>query len=196
MVIALLEGRKGQTRRAVKLPSDTTGVVVDPGGTYVFGPGPHIKPQRDGDPPGHPRLRCPHGYPPDRLWVRETWAEIGTGFIYRATDGEHNEGHLWRPSIFMPRRASRITLEVTEVRVERLQDISEADAKAEGAELHDGLGVGHTGWRHDRDHGFVYAFARESFRALWESINGVGSWAANPWVWVISFNPMKPERKT
>ena len=91
----------------------------------------------------------------------------------------------WRPSIHMYRWASRITLEITGVRVERLNDISDADAKFEGASFHDGLGVGHSGWRHD--FGDVHADARSSFARLWESINGAGSWNANPWVWVIEF---------
>ncbi len=85
----------------------------------------------------------------------------------------------WRPSIFMPRWASRITLEVTEVRVERLQDISEADAIAEGV-----LPTGNASkWIDD---------PRLAYRALWESINGAGSWDMNPWVWVVGFKRVKP----
>ncbi len=91
----------------------------------------------------------------------------------------------WRPSIHMPRWASRITLEITGVRVERLHDISEDDAKAEGATFHDGRGIGHSGWRHDYKD--VHADARSSFARLWTDINGAGSWAANPWVWAIEF---------
>ena len=91
----------------------------------------------------------------------------------------------WKPSIHMPRRASRILLEVTGVRVERLNDISEADAKAEGAMFHDGRGIGHSGWRHDYKD--VHANARSSYARLWQEINGPRLWEANPWVWVIEF---------
>ena len=85
----------------------------------------------------------------------------------------------------MPRWASRITLEVTGVRVERLQQTSEEDARAEGAMFHDGRGIGHSGWRHD--YADVHDDARSSFAAIWQSINGPKSWAVNPWVWVVSF---------
>ena len=149
----------------------------------------------------------------DRLWVRETWMPdaprngewpdvefYGCGMsprslipecyrhpwhvLHRATyEGCELVG--WKPSIHMPRWASRITLEVTAIRVERLQDISEADAKAEGASYHNGLGVGHSGWRHDD--GAVHNDARSAYAQLWNSINGPGSWDANPWVWVVEF---------
>jgi hypothetical protein len=129
-------------------------------------------------------LRCPYGVPGDRLWVRETWAyerdETGcpddTGILYRATDpgwDDEETGLRWRPSIFMPRAASRILLEITDVRVERLQEISDADALAEG---------------YDRSH----AFPREWFALLCERIHGAGSWHANPWVWVVSFKRLQP----
>lgn len=118
----------------------------------------------------------------DRLWVRETWAaqhafdalkpsEIRNArWHYAAT--EERGGLLWRHSIHMPRWASRITLEVTEVRVERLQDISEADAIAEGCGVM-------------RD--VVPVTARDEFSALWESIYGTEAWVTNPWVWVVEF---------
>ena len=89
----------------------------------------------------------------------------------------------WRPSIFMPRWVSRITLEITDVRVERLQDISEADAIAEGVEYLPDVG----GWRCYMNERGGYTYAVTSYRSLWESINGPGSWAANPWVWVIGY---------
>jgi hypothetical protein len=99
---------------------------------------------------------------------------------YRATDptpelgiGTGDPGVKWRPSIFMPRWASRITLEITAVRVERLQNISDNDARAEG---------------YDRSH----AFPCEWFAQLWERINGPGSWKANPWVWVVEFRKVQP----
>lgn len=155
---------------------------------------------------------CPYGRPGDRLWVRETWvpdppiddswastAWNGCGrtvseiperfhhprFCNYAADWLHGPIR-WTPSIHMPRWASRITLEVTDVRVERLQSISESDAIAEGIEIKfDGQGNPLTfGGTIDalRPHA-----AREAYRALWESINGLGSWDANPWVWVVEF---------
>jgi hypothetical protein len=85
----------------------------------------------------------------------------------------------------MPRAASRITLEVTSVRAERLQSIGEADARAEGATYHDGRGISHSGWRHDL--GAVHADARSAYARLWDDINGPGSWGVNPWVWAVEF---------
>lgn len=135
-------------------------------------------------------VKCPYGGVGDRLWVRETWATPGNydhikpseltkslwfEIIYRANERYPLYYH-WRPSIFMPRWASRILLEVISVRVERLQDITDDDAKAEGM----------TAW-HDTANGTVY---RPEFELLWQSINGKTSghsWNDNPWVWVIEF---------
>lgn len=138
---------------------------------------------------------CRFGQPGDRLWGRETFsgphcmdASSGTAAVPPAKWGESSRIWYWadgnpdegdwtrpRPSILMPRWASRITLEITGVRVERLQDISEADAIAEGIQELIDAGVDHDGT------------PRDTFRKLWESINGPGSWDANPWVWVVEF---------
>lgn len=166
---------------------------------------------------------CPYGMPGDRLWVRETWAETesdaGPVIAYRAgghmvhgTTGEARLGtlkneiftgqvgevyppELWRPSIFMPRWASRITLEITEIRVQRVQEISEEDAEAEGAARQfrtvipvDGKPVGCK-----RPYSMPLSF-RAGFANLWDSINekrGFG-WESNPWVWAVSFKRIKP----
>jgi len=109
---------------------------------------------------------CPYGAPGDRLWVRP----IETRTFYRADATLKMTG--WKPSIFMPRCASRLTLEITGVRVERLQDMSEDDARAEGCS-----------WESD-DQGFGF---RTAYKQLWETTNGPGSWSRNPWVWVIQF---------
>jgi hypothetical protein len=135
------------------------------------------------------------------LWVRETWQYTGPelnedpGYVYRATDPywESMEGWKWRPSVHMPRCASRLTLEITEVGIERLNDLSEADAKAEGTENRSDLAWGRGGQDEDIalwavNHGHRYAFCD-----LWESINGPGSWAANPWVWVVKFRWLTDE---
>lgn len=157
------------------------------------------------------RYRCPYGQPGDRLWVRETfqplWEEVdepgdwktGAGFYvsYPATDGVvewHDEDKglttRCRPSIHMPRWASRITLEVVSVRVERLQGLSEEDAKAEGVEPFEGRG-----WRNylgpEPLQAIVgHARAVDSFASLWDSLNGDKpgfAWADSPWVWVVEF---------
>ena len=188
MVRALLAGTKTQTRRVVKplpitLNRDTNSLEVD---DENIANGRFAK-----------QVPCPYGQPGDRLWVREArwWfkdePDHETGYYppkltvedveYRA-DGD-DVRKVWRPSIFMPRWASRITLEVTSVRVERLQDISPNDCIAEGAwpVAHRELGRGHE--------------AVAAYQALWESINGPGSWDANPWVWVVEFRSVEVAAK-
>jgi len=126
--------------------------------------------------------------------VRETWRlrEIGeaarnaglrSDYVYRATENVNGLAETWTPSIFMPRAASRITLEITDVRVERLKDISEADAKAEGCEQ---VGV-ETGVVDVNGNPQEIGSYAAGYYDLWETINGPGSWDANPWVWAISF---------
>lgn len=181
MVLALLAGRKTQTRRLVKLPRSMKGGDLERArADLLWGvtPGLHV-PMPDGT---SQRLYNPLGWPePVRLWVRETFVyrHKHDRYYYRADHPKfdpyaHNG---WKPSIFMPRAASRITLEVTGVRVERLQDISEEDAKAEGVEPAPFCKAG-------RPAGLEHV---EAFEDLWNSINGKGAWSANPWVWVVSF---------
>jgi hypothetical protein len=147
------------------------------------------------------RIVSPYGKPGDRLWVRETWAyhlhaqaslaDDDGPWVY-AADGEQAKQYRlcdrWRPSIHMPRWASRITLEVTGVRVERLQDISEADAVAEGAPCWfcRAAVVDITPGR-DCACALEPRPGRIAYRELWNSINGAGSWDMNPWVWVVEF---------
>lgn len=179
MVRAILAGTKTQTRRAVK------------GWPLEWLESAHFTPEYVALPENY---ASPYGFAGDGLWVRETWArddEDGT-LMYRADLGRDvcadawEQGRLegvpsyrWRPSIHMPRQASRMTLEVTGVRVERLQDISEADAQAEGCALECMTPTG--------DDSGSAIHGPGGYRALWESINGPGSWAANPWVWVVEF---------
>lgn len=110
--------------------------------------------------------------------------------MFRATATEAEDAiHRWRPAIHMPRWASRITLAVTDVRVQRLQDISEDDAKAEGVERLKS-GRGYYSVEHGKaavHFGVYHDYAKEAFAELWNSINGATSWEANPWVWAISF---------
>ncbi|ENZ0271239.1 hypothetical protein ACGABU_003403 [Morganella morganii] len=198
MVRAILDGRKTQTRRIVKavpITHDFHGWVMsstcakDEGkACWAIGDSPLLK-----DPI---RRNFPFGKTGDRLWVRETW-QCGlcteSTFAYRAThkpsDLEEGWSEIikWRPSSQMPRWASRILLEITGVRVERLQDINEEDAVAEGVEpLHGGY------WKHYQpDWTQRQLSARGSFVTLWNSINGVDAWYKNPWVWVIEFKQIQ-----
>lgn len=182
MVRAILDGRKTQTRRIVK-PQPNEFIDRLHGGSLKkrF---PYKLEDDDGNPCGigfqddnGNYWTCPYGQPGDVLWVRETWiapyvkTEIAR---YKADEPEGCLPRKWKPSIFMPRWASRISLRVTSVRVERLNDISQTDAIAEGVS---GVNTGD----------FVTAYSE-----LWESINGTDSWQANPWVWVIEFERVKP----
>lgn len=181
MIRAILEGRKTQTRRIVK-PCKCKESLCELAPHEIAG---EIN-------RGHYR-NCPYGKPGDRLWVRENFLQLMHGQVTdgrvkycasidpRSTGTPKNDGYWWRkrPSIHMPRWASRITLEITDVRVERLQDISIDDAKAEGSPTH-----GHSG---------AEISARKGFRHLWGRINGHESWDANPWVWVIEFKRISPE---
>ncbi len=193
MVRATLDDLKTQTRRIVRFPLRVDGASV-------------------GDLHSGDEARvvqfCPYGQPGDRLWVRETWGHDGPdletvrrrledaipfdntyGPFYRATEAAPDTIR-WRPSIHMPKWAARIWLEVTGVRVERLQDISEDDAIAEGVRRHQSWG-GAISYRVDGLDlkGYQTFKASDAFCALWDSLNakrGYG-WKVNPWVWVIKF---------
>lgn len=199
MVLATIEDRKTQTRRianAGAFHSDvyTVGIVGEIDGCAAV----HLSDC------AHAGLdvRCPYGRAGDRLWVKETFSAHGAfgadgRIFYRAdiADGQEPHGLHWKPSIFMPRKASRMTLEITAVRCERLNTISEEDAGAEGVEeMMVGTARAHV-WR---DYGlkgdahFACTSAKESYQTLWDSINGAGAWAKNPWVWVITFSRIKP----
>ena len=184
MVKAILDGSKTQTRRVVK--QDRDGLL-------------DCKPTPAWD-AFWQCVACPYGKPGDRLWVRETFGiddEDGAVLYFADPDTAQNAEHARicedryprrRPSIHMPRWTSRILLEITGVRVERLQDISEADAQAEGieySERFEGYCIGMAEHYHSHD-------PRLSYASLWESINGPDSWAANPWVWVVEFRRIEP----
>ena len=165
MVRAILDGRKSQTRRAMK---HQPGQVTGSGRPVFYEHGTHgrrVSPS------------CPYGKAGDRLWVRETWLNHALpGYppvcFYRADDENKPADRSWKPSIHMPRQASRIALDITNVRMERLQAITRMDAEAEGFQKIPGLPIDPRDW----------------FRSLWQTINGPGSWQQNPWVWVVEFN--------
>lgn len=218
MVRAILDWRKTQTRRVVKQPKKWAGqydqlctktmlntfMVWWWNGVHGF-----VGASQE----------CPYGQPGDRLWARETHA-IVPRTAYRCSEGvqqtlrpddDHDaaiyrEGWelsppgRWRPSIHMPRWAIRITLEVTGVRVERLKDMEgqapypgESDALAEGVyRIHHGDGAYYYSAFRDEPDGKNWNDPTDAFRELWESINGIGSWDANPFVWVVSFKRITP----
>jgi hypothetical protein len=193
MVRARLDGRKTQTRRVMKVqPWPDSLVTVEHYHPTVINrhgdmqPGKEIFGAHWDD--GEFGLRCPYGPPGDTLWVRETWAPLPGCVVlnvafYRADTKAAPEDVRWRPSIHMPRWASRITLRITDIRVERLQDISEDDARAEGCPYP----AEWAGKFVDRDE-----TAKTWFKSLWNKINGPGAWDESPWVWVISFERAKP----
>ena len=204
MVRAIREGRKTQTRRLVKPQPDK----IHDGEPYWYVGGYRAWKLRDCDDilrKGGNDLKCPYGKPGDRLWVKETFTLTQHNLpVYMADsrdkDGKfwpsvHSDpdGVLWKPSIHMPRRASRITLEIVGVRVERLQDISDEDAEAEGIYriAHGRNGYYYSAFRNDPDPD-NWCHAVPAYKELWESINGVGSWDLNQWVWVIEFKEVKP----
>ncbi|MCA7591415.1 hypothetical protein [Escherichia coli] len=201
MVRAILDGRKTQTRRPLKWKQTR---FTEIGEREDGSRWPWSEDAEHACDFWHP---CPFGAVGDRIWVRETWAEAGAGApdlkLYRANYPEHVPTHYenvppadeirWTPSIHMPRAACRILLEVTGIRVERLNSISQEDAQAEGMAL--------TGWRptySDPDSGGEVWTPYDNFAQLWESIYGEESWKANPWVWVIEFKvvPNVPTNST
>lgn len=184
-VLATLEGRKTQFRRVVKpqhIPAATRTLRWE---------------NQDAEELGLVAT-CPFGIPGDRMWVKETWAPIPSlkpsGYFtdpnwihrtawYRADNDKPTWGGPWKPSIHMPRWASRIDLEIVSVRVERVQDISEADAEAEGLDWDrvdagslcvDGM-PGHKVWFMDR----------------WNRTCGDNAWSRNDWVWVVEYSMLK-----
>lgn len=212
MVRAILDGRKTQTRRIVQPGASqrewlTSGLLASMRNPAMVSGGAAFEHPLGG--PGTV-IRCPYGAVGDRLWVRETWAphpddhqDPPEWVVFRADRGWWGCGDTstrttrrlgvlddsyrelrWRPSIHMPRAASRITLEITGIRAERLQDISEEDARAEGVDCDPQIEEAVPG-----------CGARLEFQALWGMINGARApWSSNPWVWVVSFRRVEVSR--
>ena len=229
MVRAILEGRKTVTRRPVKGLSTSFAVTTAADESPLNAGCWNV---------GGPIIRCPYGKPGERLWVRETWycdhSELMSGPYLKPDDLDVSEARddgtlvyaadglapyeaeqpTWKPSIHMPRWACRILLEITDVRVERLQDISDEQAKAEGCFFtdygkdcfHGGRGIRDAteceypaskhqqrpGWMWDKtdSHGQCLDSARNAFANLWNATGG--DWDANPWVWVVEFKRVTP----
>lgn len=205
MVRAILDGSKTQTRRIIKLPPLQPWQLGSKGWDFIECN--HSLEDCNNFVAGFSdglgtiiNIKCPYGKPADplfsrpadRLWVRETWAvqheydaaapsEIGASARWHYAATEDLGGLRKRPSIFLPRRGSRILLEITAIHVERLQSIDEADAKAEGTQEPSLMPTIGACWSE-----------RDAYARLWESINGPGSWAANPWVWVVEFRRVQP----
>lgn len=220
MILAKIAGRKTQTRRIVNpQPSEhhwslfpgyesgvnilntTKGIVAQFYDSYKNNGGSNYEINCN--------VKCPYGQPGDILWTRESWNYVDTypepdcfgKYLYKANGGTGK----FKPSIHMPKSACRIWDEIVSIRVERVADISEEDAIAEGVQscideigirykdyIADASGYGHP----DNDYPTV-STAIQSYRSLWQKINGIESWEANPFVWVISFKPIdKPENWT
>lgn len=199
MAKATWEGRKTQTRRVIKqIPPHWKSYGINKFGEYIFYPDDEFELEHT-----EPLVKCPFGKVGDLLYVRETffpyatpslkvvgdnmpiikedyknaWDETLYKFAYYKADDMHGCNTKWKPSIHMPRWASRMTLEITDIRVERLQDISSADAIKEGIfPTTNSLTI-------DCD----TPDPRDGFKSLWQSINGAESWEQNPFCWVISF---------
>jgi hypothetical protein len=154
-------------------------------------------------------LKCPYGNIGDLLYVRETWVNLGYNncdfdeyqenyVVFKASENgreweENMEGWRWKPGIHLPKKDSRIWLEITGIKVERLQDIPEADAMEEGVEriaMPECSGF----WNYIKN-SVGFSSATGSFQSLWEKINGPESWAANPWVWAITFKVISTDGK-
>lgn len=251
MVRAILDGRKTQTRRSLKLPADQSiyfdgkvhpavqAITHRGAGWFGFDAPDETKKAYSTTFPFF-TIRCPYGVIGDRLWVREKWtiADMLDGpaddqqgaLIAYAADGSTSERCIpqpdpvardtefqkwqqkleyfevcgaednWMPSIHMPRWASRITLEITSVRVERVQDIGEEDAIAEGCEKHLCTAEDTASCKPGSIERALaekleggYLTAKFDFEQLWSSINGPGSWEKNPWVWVMGFSVVPAE---
>lgn len=194
MVNAILNGTKTQTRRQIK-PQPK--IMTD---NHHF----NFKDKRYLIPDELKQFN-PYGMPGDVLWVRETWQETtwmhpsdeNYGYIYKASDNgkewANTEDFKWKSSIFMPRSACRLFLEITSIRVERLQYISEPDAIAEGVgrwteERLKSKPIRYQVYDNEDPEALYTSDPIDSFKGLWESINA--NWETNPWVWVVDFKPV------
>lgn len=207
MIRAILSGNKTQTRRVLKTQPEWMDSCGDIALLYLHDFEYYI---------GEKPFVCPYGEPGDILWVREGLVarqaydlmgnEIAdTKFVHYAADDEpflvNDFDVVWQFSrnsvspIHMPKEAARIWLRVKDVRVERLQDISEEDAKAEGILLDKRREGDYYHWQHNTESGQWYCHADDAFKSLWQSINGAESWDKNPFVWVVEYEVLSTTGK-
>ena len=203
MVDAILAGRKTQTRRVNGLevinvnPNDWQFEWADYAlrKPWRFTQKSSLNEQKLSDNSfNQEAISCPYGNLGDVLWVRETWClctpygpedyyygyKVDSGVRIKASDKyDYQSPDIWKPSIHMPKDAARIFLEITNIRVERLQDISEEDAIKEGIQFNPDAPAAVSN--------------KGAFAKLWESINGKESWKANPWVWVFEFKQIEKQ---
>jgi len=217
MVKAILEGRKTMTRRIFRNPyhpslcaepcdcSPTEGLIEVEFQNDLIAFNAKLIEKMKND---RRWIHCPYGAPGDRFWVRETFFHTGSEeylnkltrkpYFYKATISDLDRlsieefmlehGIKWKPSLYMPKDAHRICLEITKIRFERLSDISENDAKLEGSCSSDeDLSMDQRMGNYNNPSNRVYGDIRLGFKRLWKSIYGDDSWDANPWVWVIEF---------
>jgi hypothetical protein len=202
MVQALLEGRKTQTRRVVK-PQPQEHQLPISRATILDGSQTEVWLLQREDATKKEVIKCPYGQPGDVLWVRESFASIDYGtktrYAFKADDSLIKDQFKWKPSIHMPKSAARIWLKVTDVRVERVQDISAEDAMAEGLEFYcreNEDPLKHGLWKDYHSGRKIHLTAYASFLSLWETIHGVPTASnANPWVWVVNFEVLSTSGK-
>lgn len=204
MVQAILEGRKTQTRRVVEpqpkswvtdlYPEETRDFKGQTGRWILNGKTEKGRDWATGF------INCRYGKVGDVLWVRESWNGVKdlngkfSHYRFKGDNDPFHNGMRWKPSIHMPFEAARIFLKITDVRVERLQDITQQDSISEGIEC-----IDHGAYWKNYDLKSeikCYLNANHSFESLWQSINGKDSWNANPWVWVVEFKRIAKEEVT
>lgn len=211
MVKALLAGRKTQTRRLITERNSSSSAILKEldfstarKDLFLKNHGTNIEYLKVSRPEDGTRHRvCPKYQPGDLLWVREVFRYIDfagdeNGYVYRASENgmdweQNDENWKWKPSLHMPKVAARIWLEIQDVRVERVQDISEEDAVAEGVEPYTYSGrISFTAYKDylERTPQSLDDIlnAKESYQSLWESLHGIESWRSNPWIWVYNLS--------
>lgn len=190
MVQALLDGRKTQTRRVIK-----DKLLQDPVAFSLFFEAINgiVPSDRTIEQYLLETLKSPYEIGQE-LWVRETWGynpdypNLMTHICYKADKGHEYDGIKWKSPIHMPRAAARIFLKIKDIRIEKLQEISEEDAKAEGVRQNKLAKL--FGLNYEKDE-WTFTAAKESYQSLWNKINGKDAWEQNPYVWVIEFEIIK-----